>query len=90
MLEPFARSDLALTTALYAGARVRVSHSAVWGTRVTPRTAARGAFTDKAHLRGSVGERSRAGLQGAFMFFQNTSAGYACGECRPSPESSAT
>lgn len=77
-VEPFAQAELAATPRLSVVPGVRVSRSAQWGTHVTPRLASRWRATDRLTLRASVGEGFRApDFKELFMFFQNTSAGYA-------------
>ena len=77
-LEPFVQADIALTPGLAVVPGIRVSRSEQWGTHVTPRLAARWRAGDHLTLRASVGEGFRApDFKELFMFFQNTSAGYA-------------
>lgn len=77
-IEPFAQLDVAATSRLSLVPGVRVSRSAQWGTHVTPRLASRWRATDRLTLRASSGEGFRApDFKELFMFFQNTSAGYA-------------
>ena len=77
-VEPFAQADIALAETFSVVPGVRVSRSEQWGTHVTPRLAARWRAGDRLTLRASVGEGFRApDFKELFMFFQNTSAGYA-------------
>ena len=93
-VEPFAQLDLALAPAVSVVPGVRVSRSAQWGTHVTPRLAGRWRATERLTLRASVGEGFRApDFKELFMFFQNSSAGYAVvgnEELRPESSRNAT
>jgi outer membrane receptor for ferrienterochelin and colicins len=93
LVEPFVQADIAVTSRFSVVPGVRVSRSAQWETHVTPRLASRWrpAFGgDRLALRASVGEGFRApDFKELFMFFQNTSAGYAViGNPALRPESS--
>lgn len=90
MIEPFAQLEVRTTDALSIVPGVRVSHSDLWGTYVTPRLAARWHVTDGVTLRASAGDGFRApDFRELYMFFQNTSAGYAVfGNDDLTPESS--
>ena len=78
LIEPFAQAEVSLTPRLVVSPGVRVSHSAQWGTRATPRLAARLRATDGITVRASVGDGFRVPeFKELFMFFTNTNAGYA-------------
>jgi outer membrane receptor for ferrienterochelin and colicins len=89
LIEPFAQLALAPSDQFTVTPGVRVSRSAQWGTRATPRVAARWVLGDVT-LRGSLGEGFRVpDFKELYMFFQNTSAGYAVlGNVDLRPESS--
>lgn len=90
LFEPFAQADVAVTKRLTFVPGVRLSSSAQWGSRLTPRVAARWRATDQLTVRASAGEGFRVpDFKELFMFFQNTSAGYAVlGNDQLRPESS--
>jgi outer membrane receptor for ferrienterochelin and colicins len=77
VLEPFVQMELAIgSLALAPG--VRVSSSDLWGENVTTRLASRWRVNEQLTVRASAGEGFRApDFKELFMFFQNTSAGYA-------------
>jgi outer membrane receptor for ferrienterochelin and colicins len=77
-VEPYAQLELTAAAGLAIVPGLRVSRSSEWGTHVTPRLAARYRANERLTFRGSVGEGYRApDFKELFMFFQNTSAGYA-------------
>ncbi|MBX3131871.1 MAG: TonB-dependent receptor [Gemmatimonadaceae bacterium] len=77
-LEPFAQVELSPLRGLALLPGVRVTHSDVWGTHLTPRVAARAQLAPRLMLRASYGDGFRApDFKELFLFFQNTSAGYA-------------
>lgn len=77
-LEPFAQLEFSPLRAVTLLPGVRVTHSDVWGTHVTPRVAARAQLAPRLTLRGSYGDGFRApDFKELFLFFQNTNAGYA-------------
>lgn len=77
-LEPFAQLEFSPLPAVTLLPGVRVTHSDVWGTHVTPRVAARAQLAPRLTLRGSYGDGFRApDFKELFLFFQNTNAGYA-------------
>lgn len=90
LFEPFAQADVAVTRRLSLLPGVRLSSSKMWGSRLTPRVAARWRATDQLSVRASAGEGFRVpDFKELFMFFQNTSAGYAVlGNEQLRPESS--
>ncbi len=76
--EPFAQLEIAPTRAVTLLPGVRMTQSSVWGTQLTPRMAARARLGERLTLRASVGDGFRApDFKELFLFFQNTSAGYA-------------
>lgn len=78
MFEPFVQLEFELPARVSFVPGVRVSQSDLWGTHVTPRLATRWRATDALTLRASAGDGFRApDFKELFMFFQNTSAGYA-------------
>lgn len=77
-VEPFAQLEIGAGSAVSVVPGVRVSRSSQWGTHVTPRLAARYRVGDRLTLRASAGKGYRApDFKELYMFFQNTSAGYA-------------
>ncbi len=77
-VEPFAQAELTLHPRVSLVPGVRVSHSSIWGTQLTPRVAGRASLTDRLTVRASVGDGFRApDFKELYLFFQNTSAGYA-------------
>src|SRR5690606_7303454 len=77
-LEPFVQVELSPLRNVTLLPGVRVTHSDVWGTHVTPRVAARAQLAPRLTLRGSYGDGFRApDFKELFLFFQNTNAGYA-------------
>ncbi len=77
-LEPFAQLEFSPVRQLALLPGVRVTHSDVWGTHVTPRVAARARLAPRLTLRASYGDGFRApDFKELFLFFQNTNAGYA-------------
>ncbi|HRN52662.1 MAG TPA: TonB-dependent receptor, partial [Gemmatimonadaceae bacterium] len=77
-LEPFAQVEFSPLRGLALLPGVRVTHSDVWGTHVTPRVAARAQLAPRVTLRASYGDGFRApDFKELFLFFQNTNAGYA-------------
>ncbi len=77
-LEPFAQVEWRPLERVSLVPGLRVSQSNVWGTQVTPRLAARARVGERLTLRASLGDGFRApDFKELFLFFQNTSAGYA-------------
>lgn len=77
-LEPFAQLEFSPLRNLALLPGVRVTHSDVWGTQVTPRVAARAQLAPRLTMRASYGDGFRApDFKELFLFFQNTNAGYA-------------
>lgn len=77
VIEPFVQAELS-AGALSFSPGVRLSSSDRWGERITSRLASRWRVNERLTLRASAGEGFRApDFKELFMFFQNTSAGYA-------------
>lgn len=77
-LEPFAQVEFSPLRSVTLLPGVRVTHSDVWGTHVTPRVSARAQVAPRLTLRASYGDGFRApDFKELFLVFQNTNAGYA-------------
>lgn len=77
-IEPYVQVSYAPTERLTLLPGARVSHSAQWGTHVTPRVALRAKLSERLTLRASAGDAFRApDFKELFLSFQNASAGYA-------------
>ncbi|MCU0626076.1 MAG: TonB-dependent receptor [Gemmatimonadaceae bacterium] len=90
LVEPFTQLEWAPTSRLAVVPGARLSHSAQWGSRLTPRLAARWRASERLTLRASAGEGFRVpDFKELYMFFTNTNAGYAViGDSALRPESS--
>jgi outer membrane receptor for ferrienterochelin and colicins len=77
-VEPFAQVEIPFSAGLSLVPGLRLSHNSQWGGHLTPKIAARLHASSAVTLRASVGTGYRApDFKELYMFFQNTSAGYA-------------